>query len=158
MGNLNFDSTETPPKNLDFEPVEPGRYLSRVVDSEVKPTRDGLGLYLALTFELDEPGFEGKKVFTNLNIKNKSAKAEQIAKGMLSALCRACGKIGIVDDSSDLHDLPVIIKVTIAEASGDYAAKNEVKGFYPVEKGAPVVKATAAAQPITDLDSDELPI
>lgn len=157
MGNLNFDSTETPPKNMDYEPVPPGRYLSHITDSEVRPTRDQLGLYLALTFEVDEPGFEGKKIFTNLNIKNKNPKAEQIAKGMLSALCRACGKIGIVDDSSDLHDIPVVLKVTISEASGEYAAKNEVKGFYPAEKG-PVVKAPAAAKPITDLDSDELPI
>lgn len=163
MGNLNFDTTEVAPKNMDFEPLPKGRYRARMVGSEVKVTKDQLGLYLAMEFDVTEPGFEGRKVFSNLNIKNKSEKAEQIAKGLLSALCKACGKVGIVDDSTDLHDIEVVLKLDVGKADGDYAAKNEIKGFYPVDKGAPqIAKAPAAVAPTktkapTPIEDDEVP-
>jgi len=159
MGNLNFDTSEAPAQNMDFEPLPPGRYLAQVSASDVKTTQAGDGYYLQLTFDVQEPGYEGRKVWTNLNIKNKNPKAEQIAKGMLSALCKACGKVGFVDDSSDLHDIPVIIKVAITEGKAGYEARNEVKAFYAAtpEKPAKVSAKKKTLAPPVEEEEDAIP-
>lgn len=147
MGNLQFDVDEHEPKNMNFEPLPKGRYLAMISSTEVKPTSNGAGMLLKLEFDILESGFEGRKVFDQLNIKNPSEKAEQIGRGMLSALCRALGKLGIVDDSTELHDLPLIISVKIEPASAGYQAKNKITGFYPAEKvQAPKKKAAPAAK------------
>lgn len=145
MGNLQFDVDEHEPKNMNFEPLPKGRYLAMISSTEVKPTSNGAGMLLKLEFDILESGFEGRKVFDQLNIKNPSEKAEQIGRGMLSALCRALGKLGIVDDSTELHDLPLIISVKVEPASEGYEAKNKVNGFYPADLKPAVASKKKAA-------------
>ena len=173
MGNLQFDVDEYEPKNMNFDPLPKGRYLAMISSTEVKPTSNGAGMLLKLEFDILEPGFEGRKVFDHLNIKNPSEKAEQIGRGMLSALCRALGKLGIVDDSTELHDLPLIISVKVEPASGEYEAKNKVNGFYPAEtsdlkkkkaanitppvKNKAVPAARKKAIEVAEADDDDIP-
>lgn len=133
MGNLDFDVDGTPARNMDFDPLPKGRYLAQVGNSEVVPTQKGDGLILKLTFDVLEAGFEGRKVFDQLNIQNPSEKAQQIGRGMLSALCKACGKTGTVSESYEIHEIPVVVAVKLDESPG-YAPKNKITGFYPATK------------------------
>lgn len=135
MGNLgNFNSAEVEPQSMNFDPLPAGKYLCHVSESEVKETSKG-GEMLKLTFEVDEAAWEGRKIWTNLNIVNDNPKAQQIALGMLSALCRAVGKVGLVSDSAQLHDKLVIVSVGIEAGTVEYPnPKNRVTGFYPAEK------------------------
>ena len=144
MGNLNFQTDSVAPSNLDFEPLPNGRYRAMISASEVKATSDGTGMRLVLEMSILESGFEGRKVFGGLNIRNKSSKAQDIGLGMLSSLCQALGKVGIVDDSSELHDKPFILGVKVKPASGEYAAGNEVTGFWAITGGARTPTAGAA--------------
>lgn len=156
MGNLdNFDSSTTEPFSTDFEPLPPGLYSTKIVESEVKNTLAGNGgKYLKLRFEVLGGEFQNRILFINLNIKNPNPKAQKIGLGQLSALCRAVGKIGIVDDSSALHDIPLVVKVDIEEGSGDYRDKNVIKAFYPAKDKA---IETASPKLPSSFESDEIP-
>lgn len=133
MGNLDFDVDGTNPISMDFEPLPKGHYLAQVSASEVVPTQAGTGLILKLTFEILEPDFLGRKAFDQLNIQNPSEKAQQIGRGMLSSLCRACGKTGIVSESYEIHEIPFVLGLKIDESPG-YAPKNKVTSFASATK------------------------
>lgn len=154
MGIINHNTEDHQARNADFEPLPDGRYLAQMVDSEVKATSRGDGMILKATFEILEPGFEDRKVFTNFNIQNPNEKAEQIGRGMLSSLCKACGKTGLVEDSEDLHEIPVVIRVKVEPAQGEYGPKNVVTGFYEKEGKIKEKKAAKKVSAEDDEDTD----
>ncbi|RIK77249.1 MAG: hypothetical protein DCC68_17685, partial [Planctomycetota bacterium] len=51
MASLNFNANEVEPAS-DFEPIPAGKYLAMITDSEMKPTKNGTGHYLQLTFQI----------------------------------------------------------------------------------------------------------
>ena len=152
MGNLDFDVDNTEPVTMDFEPIPAGEYEVQITGSDVCATAAGTGLLLKLTMDVMSGEYAGRKVFEQLNIKNPSAKAEQIGRGILSALCRACGKMGIVEDSSDLHERPFKARVKIEPAVGEFKAKNKVTKYMALDE-----KNVAVKKEAVDYDSDPLP-
>lgn len=142
MARLDFDPSEQEARNMDFEPLPSGRYLAQVTDSDIAPTKEGSGEMLKLTFEVLEAGFEGRKVFTNIVLTKKTGEVNATGRGILSSLCKSIGKVGMVKESEELHEKPVMIALTLKAASGEYQAGNEVKGFYPAPNG--VVKLPSA--------------
>lgn len=116
--------------NMDFDPraVEPdagpkgggvipeeGPFEFELIESDVTPTRDGTGQKLEVVAEcLTEP-YRGRKVFDSINIVNKSAQAQAIGQGQLSALCRAAGFADKLEDSEQLHHRPFWAKLKIEE-------------------------------------------
>lgn len=147
MAQLPFDATAVDP-SPSFTPVPAGIYLAHVTDSDVKQTKNGLGHYAALTLEILEGEFKGRKVFTNINIANQNAQAEQIGQKVLSQLCHAVGVLKL-QDTAQLHNRPMRIKVIVTK-SDQYGDKNEVKGFEAVAvAGAAQPAAQAPAQPAT---------
>lgn len=161
MGNLNFNSAEVEPNTMDFTPLPPGKYLAQVIESEVSQTSKG-GEMLKLTIEILDENFKSRKVWTNLNIVNDSEKAQQIALGMLSALCRAVGKVGVVSDSSMLHEKPFLVGLGIDPGNVQYPEpRNKVTGFFPVEKTGtktkPKKNLKEAKEKIENGEEEELP-
>lgn len=155
MGNLNFDSSKTEPTSMDFSPLPPGKYLAHVSASEVVETSKG-GEMLKLTIVIDDELFKNRQVWTNLNIVNDSEKAQQIALGMLSALCRAIGKVGIVSDSSQLHDKKFLVGLGIDPGNVQYPEpRNKVTGFFPVEKNGKATKNLKAAKEAVENPAEE---
>lgn len=133
MGNLsdNIEDRDVAPISMDYEPLPAGKYKAQITNSEVKPTSTG-GLMLKLTWDILDKEYQGRKVFGQLNIVNASEKAQQIGRGQLSSLSIACGKLGIPEDSIELHEIPHVIKLAIEESAG-YAPKNTVKGFFGLD-------------------------
>lgn len=154
MGNLDFieDRENIQPVSTDFTPIPPGRYRAFVSGTDLKATKNGDGLMLVVTHDIDDDEYRGRKIFTNLNIKNASEKAQAIGRGQLSSLARACGKTGIPEDSASLHDIPHLIKVGIEQSLG-YEPKNVVKGFYKLDSKAGVEKVKEAV--ITTINEDD---
>lgn len=154
MGNLSvIENRESiQPQNTDYEPLEKGKYSAEVEFSEVVSTKAGDGLMLKVRHLITEPGFEGKKVFTNFNIQNPSQKAQQIGLGQLSALAKACGLSSIPEESESLHGIPHVIKVDVEESPG-YAPKNVVKGFYSLGSKAALTARAEKAVAVAKADS-----
>ena len=148
MASLNgFNANEVDP-NVAFEPLPPGEYLAVIVASEMKATKVGSGEYLQLELEVIDGVHKGRKVWDRLMLKHGNSQTVAIAKGTLSALCRAVG-VMVPKDSSELHNVPVIVKVATKKRDDTAELTNVVKGYAKKGGGSAVaarpVAATAAA-------------
>lgn len=131
IAGLNFNASEEEEFYGEYEPLPNGEYLAIISDSEIKETKSGEGGYIKLTFEVQDPiSDKGRKVFTNLNIYNKSQDAVKIARAELAAICRAIG-VSNPQDTKELHDIPVVIKVKITkqEYNGEEKFQNKIIAY-----------------------------
>ena len=112
-----------------FDALPAGWYGAEVIKSEVKQTRAKTGKYLSLQFKILDEEYEGRLIFCNLNLVNPNPQAVEIAQRELKSICVACGIDGDLDDSVDLHNIPIGIKLTIKPATADYPEGNNIKGY-----------------------------
>lgn len=148
MSFLPFNVADYEPLE-EFKPLPVGYYTAIIVDSEIKDTKSGTGQYLALTFEVVEGEHTSRKVFHNINIVNANSEAERIGRQELATLTQKLG-VGNVQDTTDLHNKPVKIYLTIEEYNGKHS--NRVTGSKyksASEQAAPASQAAPAPQPAT---------
>lgn len=143
LGNFNAAEVE-PNKAFDVLPV--GKYIAAIVDSEQKETQSGTGEYLKLTFEILEGEFKSRKLFANLNLKNPNDQAVQIARGELSAICRAAGVL-MPKDSVELHNIPMVVKVGAEKRKDTGEMQNRIKGYEAKGAGTTAPAASGGAAP-----------
>ena len=157
MALVNFNA-ETVEPAASYDLLPKGKYLAMAIASELKATKNNTGEYLQLTFEVIDGQFKGRKVFERLNIRNQNKVAEDIAQRALSALCHAVGVLNL-QDSDQLHNIPVVLDISIDEAKGDYEAQNRVKGYSssggaasraaaPAAVSAPSAATAGASKPV----------
>ncbi len=143
MASLNgFDATQVDP-SASFDPIPAGKYLAAITESEMKPTKNGNGSYLQLTFTIVEGDYQGRVLWARLNLNNPNATAVKIAKSELSAICHA---VGVMQprDSAEIHNLPLLINVKVKKRADNDELTNEIKGYEPTPGSAP---GTTAATP-----------
>ena len=120
-------------EDMEFKPLKAGWYPAELVKSELKSTKDKKGKYLSFQFKVTEDAndesSEGRFVFTNLNIVNANETAVKSAHSDLKAICEAVGHEGELEDTVDLHNIPLMIKVSYKPETPDWPAKNEIKGY-----------------------------
>lgn len=143
MAALNFNATTVAPQEA-FEVLPPGWYNVRITGSEMKPTKDGGGSFLSLTMTVIDGPAANRKVFDRLNLNNKNPKAVEIAFQTLSAICYATGVIQL-QDSSQLHGIPMQVKVKVKLAEGPYSEGNEIAGYRKIEGAATPAFAPAGS-------------
>jgi len=142
LTDLGFDANNVEPNSFDLIPV--GEYDAVIVKSEVKKTNDGTGRYLNLQLQILNGPYQNRTLFDLLNLWNKNDKAQQIAKGTLSAICRAVNVL-TPKDTSELHNKPLRVSVGVQKGSGDYPEdKNKIKAYKPRQSG-PAPSAPSAA-------------
>ena len=136
-----------------FDIVPAGEYIAVISASDYKANKKGTGMILNLTYEIIDGEFKGRKIFENLNLENENAQAAQIAKKSLNSICLAIG-VTAVQDSAQLHGIPMKIDVKVKAPQGDYDAKNEIKKHSsangqtaPAQTQAKAAPATGKAQP-----------
>lgn len=145
-----FDANQVDP-NVVYEPLPAGWYKAVITTSEEKPTKAQTGSYLQLSLEVIEGPMQGRKLTDRLNLNNPNATASEIAYRTLSAICHAVG-VMTPRSSQDLHDKPLMVKVKVKPADGQYSASNEVAGYEAPGKAvsqeaAPAATAGAATPP-----------
>lgn len=132
MANLDgFDANQVEP-DKGFGLMPKGDYNAVITDSELKNTTAGTGQYLALTFQILDGQFQNRKLWENLNIKNPNPDTVRIAKGQLSAICRATG-VMTPKDSSELHNKP--LKISVGIGKDQNGQKNRIVGYKPRNAG-----------------------
>ena len=128
MANLNgFNAANVDPAT-DFEPIPAGKYLAIISNSEMKPTKNGSGTYLELTFQVIEGQYKNRLLWSRLNLSNPNTQTVQIAQGELSAICRSVGVMQ-PKDSAELHNLPLQISVKCKKREDTGDVVNEIKGY-----------------------------
>lgn len=149
LSNLNFDANAVQPQES-FEPIPAGWYECMIVESEMKQTKNGTGQYLQLRLDVTEGQYANRVLFERLNLDNPNTTAVEIAQRTLSAICHATGVLQ-PRDSSDLHNIPLRVKVSVRPAGNGYDANNDIKGYESlggVKQAAPVKQpAKTASQP-----------
>jgi len=130
-----FDSGKHEDMNTGFDPMPAGEYMAQVIESDVLTTAKKNGKYIKLKFKILQGEFKGRFIWTNLNIVNPNPIAVEIAQKELATLCRACGK-AVIQDTQELHGIPIKMKIKIKPAKDDYPAGNEPIGYKPATVGA----------------------
>src|SRR5262245_18587775 len=150
MANLGttFDATSVEPTKP-LEVLPPGKYLAQIVNSEMRVTKDGMGQYLWLELDVLDWPHQGRKLFDRLNLVNTNPQTVEIAQRTLSAICHATGRMQ-VQDSEELHLIPLIADVQVLPPKNGYGESNKVR-YLPVDRSAkapapPVRPGTAPAQ------------
>ena len=123
----------------DFSPIPAGDYAAVIIDSCERETNKQDGHYLNLTLEVIEGEFKGRRLFDILNLDNPNTKAVEIAQRALASICRAVGNL-TPNDSSELHNIPLVVKVKIEAARNGYGPSNKITNY--LARGA----ATLAAE------------
>jgi len=132
MGNLSgmgFDANEVP-EQQDFSAVPKDVYPLIVVESEMKPTKNGSGEFLNCTIEVLDGQYKGRKMWARMNLKNVNQQAVDIAQRELAALCRAVG-VPRPQDSSELHNIPFLGHVDV-EIDDRKRENNVIKKYEPI--------------------------
>lgn len=103
-----------------------GKYLSVLCKSEMVRNKKDTGDLLKMQFKIIDGPEKDNIIFDQLNWTNPNAMAVKLSKQKFAELTKACGKT-IIRDTSQLHDIPVIV-VTKIEKS-DMGDQEKVIGF-----------------------------
>ena len=146
MANLNgFNANEVEPA-VGFDPIPAGKYLAVITETEMKPTKNGSGQYLQLTFQVIEGQHKNQLIWSRLNLENPTATAVKMARSELSAICRAVGVMA-PKDSVELHDLPLTLTVGHRKRQDTGELTNVIKAYAKKEAATVSVPADGAKAP-----------
>ncbi|MGH2272691.1 DUF669 domain-containing protein [Anaerohalosphaeraceae bacterium U12dextr] len=128
MANLNnFNANEVDSTN-DFDPIPAGKYLAMITGSQMKETKNKTGSYLELTFQVLEGEYKGRLLWARLSLTHSNEVTAKIARGHLSAICKAVGVL-TPRDSVELHNLPLVINVKVKKRTDNDELTNDIRGF-----------------------------
>lgn len=143
MASLNgFNASEVDP-NVGFDPIPAGKHVCVITGSEMKPTKAGDGEYLQVELEVIDGPHKGRKLWDRLTLKHPNETTVRIARGTLSAICRAVGVMAPTD-SVELHNVPLVASVGLKKREDTGEMTNVVKGYAKRESAA-APRAAAAA-------------
>lgn len=143
MASLQGFDANTVPEQMEFAALPEGQYVVIATASEMKPTKNGQGQFLQITFEVLDGPQKGRKVWARLNLVNHNQTAVDIAQRELGAICRAVGVMK-PNDSAELHNRPLLITVAV-EKDDRNREGNTIKKYEAVNAGgAPAAAAPAA--------------
>ena len=146
--NETYNADDLPQGNS-YDLLPDGWYNVKIAKAEVAATKDGTGQYIKLRYDILGPTHQGRVVFGNLNVRNQSAKAEEIGRQQLGEVMRAIG-LKSLQDTDQLIGGELSIKVGTRPAREGYDAQNEVKGYKAAGGGSAAPAAApfqAAAKP-----------
>jgi hypothetical protein len=135
-----------PSQSYDLLPA--GWYTAIITDAELKDTKAGTGKYIKVRYDITGPSSQGRCVFGNFNIQNPNPKAEEIGRQQLGDMMRALG-LAAVNDTEQLLNGHLTIKIDVRPGSGDYGPQNEVKGWRSNTGSMPPLPASAAPAGVT---------
>jgi hypothetical protein len=129
-----FDLSNVKAQGNDTLPA--GKYVCNVTNTEMKDTKDGTGAYIRTELTVAEGDAKGRKVWFNINVRNKNPQATEIGMSQLKALL-VCAGYPTPDKLSgigELNGLTVGVKTKIK--TDEYGEKAEVSYFYEPKKEA----------------------
>lgn len=128
---------------IESNTVPKGEYPVVVVSIEKKPTKSGDGERLNVQLKIAGGPMNNRTLFDGLNVKNKSAVAQNIGRAQLKSLClAACGKIDVSEQDVinatmkraiiaviDVKDDQNVIKKYKAKEGGPATTQQPVKNM-----------------------------
>lgn len=127
MAEINFQANPNDTQE-GFPLIPAGDYVAIISNSELKDTKDVTNndKYLNLEWTIVDGDQKNKKIFEILNLFNKNQQTVEISRKSMNAICLAVGKPDGVKDSSELHNKPILIKISVKK-DDQYVDKNYIK-------------------------------
>lgn len=135
-----LDPNAIEPGRNGFENMPDGDYVAQIIESSVKPTKNGAGTILSLTWEIVEGEFQNHKIWQNINYQHTSAQAQTIGQQQIKAICDAIGYTEHVSDSEVLHFQVCRVRVGLSKAQEGFERRNEIKAVKPYAAELPAGK------------------
>lgn len=155
FGATGFDATKIEVKE-DYAPLPPGNYSVVISATKVKPTRAGNGQYLELEFTVSDANYNGRKVWTNLNLVNPNPTAVKIATEHLASICKAVN-VPVIQDEAILVGKALSIKVVVKDDRNEVKAYKAIGTATPAPASAPTIDSTPKSPEPTPTASAEMP-
>lgn len=96
-----------------YGPIAAGLYDVTVSSCEWKENSLHTGEIISVKFTIIGPTYNNRNVFANFNIKNASARAEEIGQQQMSDFARACGFNELPDDTDDFVGRNLTVKIGV---------------------------------------------
>lgn len=144
-----FDASQYDTEARDYDELPNGIYELEATVAEITQAKTGSGTVLKITDTVIAPEkYKGRLLFSNFNIENQNAQAQEIGQKQLAMRCRALGLSG-VDDTDQLLLISFTAKIGLGKPSkdGQYPARAEIKRYYYPDEGdipQPLVEEPAA--------------
>lgn len=138
MVQFTFNAADYDPSAGAGSILETGVYLVAITKSDIQPTKNRDGHYLALTLTVQDGLSKGLSVVDRLNINNTNQQAVDIAYRTLSAICHVTGRINM-QDTNELHGIPFVIEVEKKPRQDDPTKfTNDIKAYKDAAGNGPV--------------------
>jgi len=115
----------------DLAKLPTGEYVVQIIDSDLKPTKNNDGQFLALTYEVMEGPLAGRKHFDNINLEHTNPKVVKIANRQFASIREATG-VPNPRTSEELHFRPHVIRIENYPAGTTYTSgskKGQVREY-----------------------------
>ena len=147
MAQLNYNVNPDEQEDS-FDVIPAGDYPAIIESSDYTPNKSGTGMILKLTYQIIDGPLKGRKLFENLNREHQNQQAVEISRKALNSIGVATG-VKEIKDSSQLHNIPMIIDVRIKE-SAEYGKQNQIRKHTAIsglqEPATPVQQQTTLGQ------------
>ena len=123
MAQLGFQADQYQPAD-DFSPMPAGQYVTMMTEATVENTSKG-GSMVKITYTVMDGEFQGRKIWSQHNIVNRSPKAEEIGRREISRIAHAIGQPSLANTEQLVNQ---VVRVTvIVKQDPGYSPKNEIK-------------------------------
>ena len=123
MAQICFNAGDYDPTD-EFAPIPAGEYVVMITEGNVDYTSKG-GQMVKLTYTVMDGEFQGRKLWSQHNIVNRSPKAEEIGRKEISRIAHAIGQPKL-NDTDELVNKVMRVSVIIKQDPG-YNPRNEIK-------------------------------
>ena len=149
LSHIDMSNVEIgPDAGSGYDLLPEGKYLAKVIDSKLVPTKGMYqpvdangnaqgepvpkGYLLELTWQIQSGPHERRLIWDKITlIHHTSDDAQRIGRETWRKAVRAAGLGAAPQDSSEIHQRPVLILVKTKPASNGYEAANAIKSYYP---------------------------
>lgn len=140
LSDLNFNPMAIEPDGQS-DPLPAGVYTVAIVNTAVKETKAGNGIYLEIDLEVVDGDHKGRHVWDRLNLRNPSQQAVEIGTKRLASICRILG-LERLPNSELLHGKTLVANVYHREREG--RVNVDVKNYAAAGRTAPASKRVEA--------------
>lgn len=118
-----------------FEVLPAGKYVATCTNAELKDTASGTGQYIKIELTIKSGANEGRKLYTNFNVKNQNEQAVSIGLGQLKSFL-TYSKYANPEKLSNINDLcglTVGVKTKV-KSDDQYGDRAEVSYYLDAAK------------------------
>jgi hypothetical protein len=117
--------------NDSYEPIPEGVYPIQAVAQELKSTKDSMGQFISVTFQVTDGQYANRQIFENFNIRNQNQQTVDIALRAIKGWLKATGGTGDERLTMGLiramEGKEFLGQIYVEAARGQWDAKNRVR-------------------------------